>query len=148
MLLRQCGKIMWSMLGPFAIVSAVSGCPSRLHRFLRLLGLTSLTRAKVSPCWPAELAQSPQTTRSFRSDILALRLDRRTAPSDLSGSRETSACCAQERLCRVNRCFMGPLPNFHHGGCGGKAIPGASVRRPSWHPAAEISVVTGHPLGS
>jgi hypothetical protein len=32
--------------------------------------------------------------------------DRRTTPSGLSGSQETSACCAQERLRRVYRYFV------------------------------------------
>ena len=32
--------------------------------------------------------------------------DRRITPSGLSGSQETSACCAQERLRRVNRHFI------------------------------------------
>jgi hypothetical protein len=37
----------------------------------------------------------------------------------------------------------GLLPNLHHVAQGGKAVPGASVRRPSWDPAAETSVVAG-----
>jgi hypothetical protein len=94
------------LLDPFAKVSVISQCPSRLHHFPRLLGLSSLTLAKASLRWSAELAQRPQTTRSFRSDILALRLNRRTTPSGLSGSQETSACCAQERLRRGCRYFI------------------------------------------
>ena len=48
----------------------------------------------------------------------------------------------------VKRYSMGLLLNLPHIRQGGKAVPGASVRRPSWHPAVETSVVTGHPLGS
>jgi hypothetical protein len=87
-------------IDPFAKVSALSRCPTRLHRFPRLLRLTSLTHAKVSPRWAVELAPSPPTTRSSRSDSPRPAPDRRTAPSGLSGPRETSACCAQERLRR------------------------------------------------
>ena len=93
---------MKKFIDPFTKISGLSRWFSRPYPFLRLLGLTSLTHAKASPRWPAELAQSPQRTRSSHSDILALRLNRRTAPSGLSGSRETSACRAQQRVCRVN----------------------------------------------
>jgi hypothetical protein len=35
------------------------------------------------------------------------------------------------------------LPNLHHVWHGGKAVRGASIRRPSWDPAVETSVVAG-----
>ena len=59
----------------------------------------------------------------------------------------------------VKRYFMNLLPNLHHVGHGGKAVPGASIRRPScshpWnknlaahgYPAFELYRVTGHPKG-
>ena len=46
------------------------------------------------------------------------------------------------------RHLLGLLPNLHHVEHGGKAVPGASVRRPSWDPAVETSAVAGYPLGS
>ena len=93
-------------LDPFAKVSVVSSYPSRFHPFLRLLGLTSLTHAKASSHWAAELAQSPHNTRSSHSDILALRLSAHRSFRLKRVSRETSAYCALEGLRRVFRYFV------------------------------------------
>jgi hypothetical protein len=70
----------------FAKVGVVSGYLSRLHHFLHRPTsrvprqahgshpATHFMGAPASSLWAAELAQSPHSTRSSHSDILALRL--------------------------------------------------------------------------
>ena len=80
--------------------------------------------------------------------MLAMRLWR-TAPSVLRRVPvRLPQGCAQERFRRGQKMLYGPVVQLPHTRHGGKAVPGASVRRPSWDPAVETSVVAGHPLGS
>ena len=92
------GVLIAAVLDPLAKVSVVSGCPSRLHRFPRLLGLTSLTLRPIS--WvprpppaglrlpPVNTSHTPQANFVVTGPRLKQSLrhprpapDRRTAPS-------------------------------------------------------------------
>ena len=112
----------FQFLDPFAKVSVVSSYPSRLHPFLRLLKLTSLTHAKPLPAGlrlpPVNTCHTPQANfvvtgprpeQSLRHPRPAP--DRRTAPSGLSGCPER-------------------LPSTHCRGCpvrSGRVTPGLSL---------------------